>query len=368
MLLWYILALIGFAQALLLSIYLVPIVRDGADRMGLLDRPGLARKLHDRPIPRSGGIAIFGAFWLVLWADVFAAGFLVPHLPLPDSVRALGANVALKLPELMGVFLGCTTIFILGLLDDRFDLPPGLRLAIQVLACVPLLATGVVLKLFLPAWLAWPITIVWLVLLTNSFNFLDNMNGLTSGVAILISLIMGVMAALSREWYIMMIFVILAGAIWGFWRHNFPNASVFLGDCGSTHLGFLLGSLAILATYWQEGVPTRLPILIPLIIFGIPLFDTISVMWIRWSSGKPLMVGDTNHLSHRLVALGMTRTEAVVFIYVAVVVLGLAAQPLRVLEWKLGLLQAIFIALIFLLLHWLERVSYRRRQVADPPR
>ncbi|MBI1291339.1 hypothetical protein GC173_08870 [bacterium] len=365
---WFLLLLAGFIQALVLSLILTPVARAIADRLGLLDRPGIARKLHTVPIPRSGGIALFTAFWGCLWLDVALGVWLTPHLEfLPESVRGLAANIPLKVKELFAVFLGAATIFVLGVLDDRFDLPPKLRLVVQILACLPLLLSGVVLKLFLPIWLAWPLTILWLVFLTNSFNFLDNMNGLTSGVSAAICLVMALMAGMSREWYMALVFCLLAGAAIGFLRYNFPKASIFLGDCGSTHLGFLLGSLAILATYWQEGVPTRLPILIPLVVFGIPLFDTISVMWIRWRSGQPFMVGDKNHISHRLEALGMSRAEAVLFLYGASFVLGIAAMPLRVLDWQYGILQALLIGLIFLLLHWLERVSYRRRTSSDTP-
>jgi UDP-GlcNAc:undecaprenyl-phosphate GlcNAc-1-phosphate transferase len=355
-------------QALVASALLVPLARRFAATFGLLDRPGLARKLHDRPIPRSGGIAIFAAFWGCLGLDLLIATFLVPRLDfLPESVRTLASNIPTQLKPLAGVFLGSLMIFVLGVLDDRFDLSPKTRLAVQILACVPLLATGVVLQMFLPAWIAAMITIAWLVFLTNSLNFLDNMNGLTSGIAVVISLVMALIAMISREWYMLLLFVLLAGAALGFWLYNFPKASIFLGDCGSTHFGFLLGSLAILSTYYQASAPSRLPVLIPLVVFGIPIFDTLSVMWIRWRAGKPLMVGDTNHISHRLVALGMSRAEAVLFLYGAAFVLGLLALPLQILTWHHGLLQCVAISLIFFLLHWLERVSYRRRETSPTP-
>jgi len=363
---WILLSAAALVQTLALGLVLTPVARALAERLGLLDRPGIPRKLHSVPIPRSGGLAVFAAFWGALWINVAIGVWVVPQLGfLPESVRSVAANIPMRLGQLVGVFLGSLTIFVLGLLDDRLDLSPKLRLVIQILACVPLLFSGVVLKLFLPIWLAWPLTILWLVFLTNSFNFLDNMNGLTGGVSTAICLVMALLAGLSREWYMMLIFCLLAGAALGFLRYNFPKASIFLGDCGSTHFGFLLGSLAILSTYWQEGVPTQLPILIPLVVFGVPIFDTISVMWIRYRLRQPFMVGDRNHISHRLEALGMSRPEAVIFICGASFVLGIAALPLRVLEWRHGIIQAALIGLIFLMLHWLERVSYRRRSAGD---
>ena len=365
---WLIVAALGFLQCFAVAWVLVPLVRDRAEALGLIDRPTLARKQHDRPIPRCGGLGIFPAFWGMLALNIALATLVVPRLGfLPEGIRALAANVGTKTGELEALFLGSFIIFALGLLDDRFNLPPVVRLAVQVMACVPLLMGGVVLKVFLPPVIAWPLTVFWLVLLTNSFNFLDNMNGLTSGVSAIICGVMALIALLAQEWYMFLCFAMLGGAVTGFWRYNFPKASVFLGDSGSTHLGFLLGGLAILSTYYQEGVPTRLPILIPLVVMGLPLFDTISVMWIRWSSGKPLMEGDTNHVSHRLVALGMSRTMAVVFLYGVALATGLAAIPLRNLDVAHGIVQVGVIFLIFFHLHWLERVSYRKSRVANSP-
>lgn len=365
MLPWLLLALFGFVQALLAGVVLVGWARRMGPALGLVDRPDLARKQHTSPTPRSGGLGIFPAFWGCLVVNLALAYWIVPSLGfLPESIRVLAGNIDQRLGQLQGLFLGCTIIFLLGVLDDRFDLPPLVRLLVQVLATLPLIASGIVLQVFLPPLLAVPLTIVWIVGLTNSFNFLDNMNGLTSGVSVIICLVLGLMAALSREFYMLLVFLLLGGAVAAFWLFNFPRASIFLGDSGSTHLGFLLAGLTTLVTWYGEGVPSHLPILIPLVVLGVPLFDTVSVMWIRWRAGRPLMQGDTSHLSHRLVALGFSRVEAVLFIYLAALVTGLAAIPLRTLDWRAGMLQAIAISLIFFLLHWLERVSYRRRPPA----
>lgn len=368
MALWLTVALLGFAQCLLLGLMVVPLVRRQSAALGMIDQPNLARKQHGTPIPRSGGLAIFPVFWGCLWLNFIVAGTIVPHLPfVPEELRVLAGNVWLKYGQVMGVFLGATIIFVVGLLDDRFSLSPLVRLAFQVIACLPLIQADVVLKLFLPDQISWLLTILWLVFLTNSFNFLDNMNGLTSGVTVIVCVVMATISALSGEWYMLLLFLMLAGAVAGFWFYNFPKASIFLGDSGSTHAGFLIGAFAVLATYYQEGIPTRLPILIPLIVLGVPLFDTITVMLIRLGEGKPLMQGDTNHISHRLVALGMSRTEAVLFLYGATLAMGLAAIPLRQVDWAHGIVQAALIFLIFFLLHWLERVSYRRKRRLNPP-
>ncbi len=362
MFIWLTIAFMVFLQSALISRKLVPFFRDRAVSLGMMDKPTLERKQHSRPIPRNGGIGIYIAFWVCLWTNFILAVLIVPSLPfLPDSIRHLAANGWQKYELLEALFLSSTIIFSLGLLDDRYSLSPVVRLFVQILACLPLLYAGVYLKLFLPLWLAYPLTIFWLLFLTNSLNFLDNMNGLTSGVSVIICLVMTLHAFLSAEWYMLLIYGLLGGSVLGFWFFNFPKASVFLGDCGSTMIGFLLGALTILTTYYQAGVPSKLPILIPLVVLGVPIFDTISVMLIRWKAGKPFMEGDTNHISHRLVALGMGQKEAVLFLYVATLVTGLSAIPLRYMETSIGWVQALLIFLIFFLLHWLERVSYRQK-------
>ncbi|MCC5877011.1 MAG: undecaprenyl/decaprenyl-phosphate alpha-N-acetylglucosaminyl 1-phosphate transferase, partial [Candidatus Sumerlaeia bacterium] len=235
MIVWLFLSIVAFLQALLLGVLATLFVRWLGPRVGLVDRPNLARKQHTRPTPRSGGIGIFFAFWVTLLFNLFLAATLVPQLGfLPESVRILAGNIAHRELELLGLFLGSSIIFVLGVLDDFYDLPPLLRLAIQILATVPLVACGIVLKVFLPPLLAVPLTMAWVVCLTNSFNFLDNMNGLTSGVTVIICMVLALMAALSSEYYMLLIFALLGGAVMGFWLFNFPRASVFLGDSGST--------------------------------------------------------------------------------------------------------------------------------------
>jgi UDP-GlcNAc:undecaprenyl-phosphate GlcNAc-1-phosphate transferase len=360
MITWPILAALAFAQTFLVGIVLVPLVRRVSARMGLVDEPTLERKIHTAPTPRSGGIALFAALWLSVGFNVFAATRIVPELEfLSPAIRQLAANVPQKLQNLASIFAGCLIIFVLGVADDRFNLRPRTRLLFQFLATVPVIAGGVTLRLFLPEPIGWAITALWLVGLTNSFNFLDNMNGLTSGIAFIIAGVLALLSALSREWYMLLIFGMIAGAALAFWCYNFPKGWIFLGDSGSTHLGFLLGALTIESTWYQAGVPSKLPVLMPLIILSVPLFDTASVMWIRWRTGKPLMTGDTNHVSHRLVALGFSRREAVLVIYGITLCVGLAAVALRKLDLVHGLAQTLMVGLAFVILHKVERVSRR---------
>jgi UDP-GlcNAc:undecaprenyl-phosphate GlcNAc-1-phosphate transferase len=155
-------------------------------------------------------------------------------------------------------------------------------------------------------------------------------------------------------------FAMLAGALVGFLRYNFNPARIFLGDSGSLLIGYLLASLTIVATYYQRGVPTALPVLMPAVVLGVPLFDTISVMLIRLKLGKPLMQGDTNHFSHRLLRLGMNVRQAVAFIYLTTLAMGLAAVPLQHLPPRGALTQTSLIVLLFILIYLLERAGRLR--------
>ena len=356
------LAIAALTETFAAGALLTPLARRAGLRLGMVDHPGGERKIHSRATPRSGGLALFAAFWGCLLLNLVLAKFVVPQLDfLPEKIRVLAGNTGLRFGQLGGIFTGALIIFVMGAIDDRKPLPAGVRLAGQVLAVIPLLATGVVIKLFLPLWAGWLLTVFWVVLLTDSRNFLDNMNGLTSGVAAIVAFVMALISALSHEYYMMLLFAMLAGACVGFWVHNFTKDNIFLGDSGSTHLGFLLGALTAVATYYQEGTPTRLPILMPVIVLGVPLFDTFTVLWIRWRSGQPLMKGDRNHISHRMVDLGMSPREAVVFIYGVTLAVGLAAIVLRPLDWRYGLLQTALIAMLFAAMYWMERVSQRSR-------
>ncbi|MDX2177890.1 MAG: MraY family glycosyltransferase [Candidatus Sumerlaeia bacterium] len=364
---FWLLAGAAFLQAALAGAILLPAARVLGRRLGLVDHPTLERKIHREPTPRSGGLAIFAAFWGCLWLDAALAVHLAPHLEfLPEQARALAANAGGKLPQLAALFAGAAIIFAVGAWDDRAGLSPRFRLAAQILACVPPILAGIHLNLFLPAPFGWAATVVWVLALTNSFNFLDNMNGVTSGLAIVCAAVLALVSALAREWYMAAVFALLAGSVVGFWRVNFLRGGIFLGDNGSTHLGYLFAMLTCLATYYEEGVPSRLPILMPALVLAVPLFDLSTVLWIRWRTGRKLTEGDTNHISHRLVALGFSRREAAVVLYAVALAVGLAAVALRQLDWRHGLLQTASIALLFAVLHRAERVS--RRRADTPPR
>jgi UDP-GlcNAc:undecaprenyl-phosphate GlcNAc-1-phosphate transferase len=327
----------------------------------MIDAPG-ERKIHADAVPRSGGLGIAGTFFGVLIFNLIATWILSqkPGL-LPDNIQAYINNIPSILHHLSGLVIASIIVFILGVYDDRRPLSPKVKLGVQGVAAALLVFSGIRINLFLDIPIIEAVvTIFWVVLICNSFNLLDNMNGLTSGVAVIIALILAWIAWDSGDYFMVCIFRVLIGAMLGFWYFNFWGGRIFLGDGGSLFIGFLLAALSILSTYYRKGDPTQLPVLIPLIVMGVPVFDTVSVMWIRFRRGKPLFVGDTNHFSHRLVALGMNRRGAVVFIYLVTFVVGLNAIQLKYLPLRPALVTTGQTALIFLMIYLLERAIRKK--------
>lgn len=347
-------------ESFLLALVAVPLARRLGIRWGLVDYPG-GRKIHSHPIARCGGLGIFAAFATCLVLDLvllrlervprFIPGALVPYLP----------NVTYVAPKLSALFAGASLMMLTGLADDKFDLRPGLKLSLQILAALPLVLSGVTIKAFLPHPIVGAIlTIAWVVLLTNSFNFLDNMNGLSSGIAAIALINFYLIMRINEQFFMMAICAVLVGALLGFLRYNFPQAQVFMGDSGSLFVGYMIAGISIMVTYYEAGVPSRLPIIAPVLVLGVPLFDTISVLYIRWRSGAPLMQGDRNHFSHRLVALGFTPTQAVLLIWLLAVGVGIAAVNLRWLPTRGAIFTLVQAVAFFLIIYLLERTAQKK--------
>lgn len=344
-------------QALVFSLVLVPLARRFGRRFGFMDAVNPA-KIHEIPMVRCGGVGIFLAFFLSLGIDLLLALAFKDSPLVPSAVRPYLANIGSVSPKLLGLAGGATLIFLTGLVDDKKNLRPLTKLFLQIASAFPLIASGITVRFFVPGALAGALlTIAWVVLLTNAFNFMDNMNGLSSGVAAVAALNFYLLSRAGGEFFMMGIFALLVGSILGFVRYNFPRAQLFMGDSGSLFIGYMLAGLSILVTYYRQGVPTQLPVVAPLIVLGVPIFDTASVLYIRWKNGKPLMKGDQNHFSHRLVALGFTRTSAVLFIYLVTFTVGLTAVNLRHLDWAGASLALIQAALFFLIIYFLERTG-----------
>ena len=228
--------------------------------------------------------------------------------------------------QLLAVFLGALAVLFLGLLDDRHELRPAPKFAGQLLVTFLVAAAGVQLSLFVPHLaFKYAITILWILTVINAFNFVDNMNGLCAGLGVIGSAYFFIIAAGNSQYLVALIASLMCGALLGFLPHNFPRAKAYLGDSGSHLVGYLLAILAILPHFYARSSvhpPAILAVLSPLLILAVPLADLTWVVLARSWAGKPFYVGDMNHFSHRLVRLGLSRTKAVLALWLVAILLG----------------------------------------------
>ncbi len=286
-------------------------------RTGLLDDPG-HRKLHGGAIPLAGGLAVFSGF---LFSSVMGFAYLKfaeggkAALAIQSGVLVYGAGR--RGFELLAVIVGAFGMLVLGILDDKYELRPGWKFSGQIFAAFLAAWGGVRITLFVPSlFFSYAITVLWIVTVTNAFNFMDNMNGLCAGLGAVAAWIFGWSAAAKGQYLVAVIAFQMAGALTGFLPYNYPNAKAFLGDAGSHLSGYWLAILAILPHYYSRSTPNAWAVLSPLLVLAIPLGDMAYVVFLRTLKGQPFYIGDTNHLSHRLVRAGWSRPGAVALIWV----------------------------------------------------
>lgn len=277
------------------GLYLTPLVRRGAVRFGVLDAPDGGLKAHRAPTPYLGGIAVYVAFLLTL--------------SLVFDFKT----------ELLGLLLGGTMVAMLGLFDDLRVLPASLKLLGQLLTVAVMLKSGIAIELVaLPPWLNVPLTVLWLVGVTNALNIIDVSDGLAGGVACTAGLSMAGVAFLSGDLLIATTTLALIGAILGFLRYNWTPAQIYLGDTGSLFIGFMLAALAMIGRYTQTSPWGALA---PLFFLAVPLLDTTLVVIVRLSRGRSPFQGSPDHLAHRLRWQGWS-TEGIARAGVALGALG----------------------------------------------
>jgi len=351
-----------------LCLGLVPLTRVLAKSLGVLDPPG-HRKVHKMPMPRLGGIAVFVSFTLVVMLGYLLLPLLqeTPLVPRQFGPALAFLREAQKVePKLLAVLGGSTLAFGVGLLDDVLgaSFPVSLKAAGQALAALVLVLADVRTS-FLPYdWMNSATTLVWVFGMTNAFNLLDNMDGLSAGVAFVACSILLANAWYLGEFFISLLLMAFMGSLLGFLFHNFSPASVFLGDCGSHFIGYFMGSLTILERYVSHASSSLFPVLMPVVVLAVPLMDTLTVLVIRLREKRPIYVGDSRHLSHRLVSLGFSQRAAVLFIYLATFCLGLGAMsltdatPRR--SVQILLQSACFVALLLILLFFERRARPRK--------
>ena len=297
-----------FVFSLALSFLLTRSIRNTAMGRGWVSPPGQGRHLHQAPLPRLGGVAIFLAFVLSLGAAVVVAA-LRPNLQFGSSWRTLSTI-------LVPGFL----IFLLGLYDDVRSIGPYPKFTIQAIAGAMLWFGGLrILDLPVlfgarqfPWFIGLALTILWVIGITNAFNLIDGLDGLAAGSALFSTLVVFVVALLSHSSLVALMSIALTGAILGFLRFNFNPATIFLGDSGSLFIGFLLSALALEGT---QKAPTVIAVAIPVVSFGLPILETSLSVLRRWISGRPVFTADREHIHHKLLALGLSHRQVVIILY-----------------------------------------------------
>lgn len=372
-----------FVLACVLSAFLVSVVTTGAMRVlspkiGLIDQPA-ARKVHKAPTALGGGIGIWLGVVLPL-ATVQLVAWLISRnlvsmeiVPVPLRVHLDG--VLFRSGQMWAVLAGGTLLSVMGLIDDLKDLPWQPRLMIQIGVACGLVAIGVRGTAFLGIpWLEFAISVVWLIVLINSFNFLDNMDGLSAGIALIVSLLFAaiMLTSLSEpRWLVAGVLLVLAGSLAGFLCHNWPPAKIFMGDTGSYFIGLLLASMTVLGTFYEHdgAIPSsRHVILAPLCVLAVPLYDFTSVLIIRLLEGRSPFKPDKSHFSHRLVQLGLKPKHAVMTVHLATLTTGLGALLLyRVSDWSGAWLVLALIACVLAIIAILETVGRETRSEPSVP-
>ncbi len=311
------------------------LVRRKAADWGLVDQPG-ARKVHTIPTPLGGGLAIYLGVVVPLLAGLLGlrlvAEGVVPASALPTIAQTHLAGLVAQSGKLWIVLGAGTVLMVLGLVDDRRGLPWQVRIAVQTLVALVIIAQGWRLTAFVEVpWLTGALSVVWIVGLINSFNMLDNMDGLSAGVAAIAATMLAavmLLAPLQPQLFIAGLLLTLVGALVGFLWHNHAPAKLFMGDAGSYFVGFLVAVTTLMATFAGENLPQH-AILAPLCVLAVPIYDTLSVVAIRLRQGRSPFEGDKSHFSHRLVELGLSKTQAVWTIYLATATCGLGALLLH---------------------------------------
>jgi UDP-GlcNAc:undecaprenyl-phosphate/decaprenyl-phosphate GlcNAc-1-phosphate transferase len=296
----------------------VPFWRRWCLKRGVMDDPG-HRKIHTSPIPLAGGMAVMTGLVVPLLVGA-AAAFAFSR----SSVAGLFEyGVSVRAIQLLSLTAGACGMLLLGFYDDKTELTPAVKFGGQLLVALLVAGAGMRVTLFVPSlFFSYGITVLWILTVVNAFNFMDNMNGLCAGLGAIGAGWFGLIAAGSGQYLVATMAFLGMGALVGFLPFNYPRAVAFLGDAGSHLTGYLLAVLAILPHFYTHKHPRPLAVLTPLLVLAVPLGDIVWVVLLRWKNGKPFYLGDTNHLSHRLVRRGFTPARTVALIWLLAAAAG----------------------------------------------
>lgn len=309
---------VAFIVALAVAYLITPTIKDLAVKAGAMDAPD-ARKVHTKPIPRMGGLAIYLGFVLAVIASM--------HIN----------------REVMGLLLGGTVILIVGIVDDLKQLSPKVKLAGQILAAIVLVLFDIRIEwitnpfgdmLYLE-YFSVPLTLLWVVGLTNTVNLIDGLDGLAAGVSTIAAITILLVALQQNFLTVAILMAALAGSALGFLQHNFNPAEIFMGDTGSMFLGYMLAAVSVTGTVKSAAT---IALIVPIVALGLPIMDTAFAIMRRYRNGRPIFKPDKGHLHHRLLAMGLSQKQAVLLMYVISACLGLSAIALTEVNKGYGLL------------------------------
>jgi UDP-GlcNAc:undecaprenyl-phosphate GlcNAc-1-phosphate transferase len=304
--------LIAYAVAAIVTCALTPLVRQLALRTGALDHP-TDRKVHRQPMPTLGGLAL-------------AVGFFMGAL-------AAGALHQVPFRTLLGVSSGAILVALIGVIDDRLDLPAKVKLALQIVSVAPLLLCGVTIsmlshplarqeQIMLPVWLSWIVTTIWVVAVTNAINLIDGLDGLAAGVTAIAGVALAFIALAWGQFPVALLCAGLAGAAIGFLPWNWHPARILMGDTGAYFLGYVIAGVTIQGAFKTAAA---IAIFVPLLVLAVPLLDTALSLLRRFVTGRPAFGADREHVHHRLVAMGLSQPRVVLLTYAVTALCGAAA-------------------------------------------
>lgn len=327
---------ISFAISFIVAFSATPLIKKISFKFGAVDIPKDARRMHDKPIARLGGLTIILGFVISLAFNIIGHYFNL-------------AGIAID-KQLLGLLAGCLIIIIIGILDDIHPINAKAKLLFQLLAAIlvviiadtrissitnPFSALGISA---LSDYFSYPLTVLWIVGITNAINLIDGLDGLAAGVSSISYLSLFFVSMIMGDSSTALLIAILAGATLGFLPYNFNPAKIFMGDTGATFLGFTLAVISIQGTIKSFAA---ISLAVPLLILGLPLFDTAFTILRRVISRKPIMEADRGHLHHKLIDMGLSQKQSVVIMYTASAALGLCAIVLT----DKGVLSAIILVI-----------------------
>ena len=344
----------ALVTAMVVALIATPVVKNLAFKVGAVDVPKDNRRMHDHPIPRMGGLAIFFGFILSVLLYVQMT------------------------PQFRGMLLGGVIIVVLGIFDDIYALGAKFKLVIQIVAALVAVLSGNVIEIISNpnvlspnpwwdlGWLSYPATVLWIVAITNAVNLIDGLDGLACGVSTISSMTMLVIALRVAEPDVALLMAALAGGCIGFLPYNLNPAKIFMGDTGSTFLGFILATVSIEGLFKSYAI---ISFAVPFLMLGLPIFDTCFAILRRVSHGQSPMAPDRGHIHHRLIDMGFNQKQAVAVLYVISAILGLSAVVLTTTNVvrAMVVLLALCVAGGMAAKLYLDRMNHRDQDGAQPP-